>query len=188
MTSKLNTKSPRDGRQPDRPAKNASSNQAASVPISLYRQIAAELQTSKTMLDSLKVQNQQLVKQNQQLRAEIEKVVQSSLHLRQVADSFQPIASELGEISPSVVSSPPPDVPLRTPPPPTPPANPNPIETDTALLQEFFTEQESQPRRAAKASKSSELSGLSLVVAIILTVMVAFGLGFVGLRTFLPSR
>lgn len=187
MTSKLNTQSTRDGRQPDRPSRNASSNQAASVPISLYRQLSAELQTSKTMLDSLKAQNQQLVKQNQQLRAEIEKVVQSSLHLRQVADSFQPTDPEPSELTPSAIEGSATDAPLRSVSQPVPPTGSTKPEPDTAL-QEFFTEQDSQPRRVPKASKPSELSGLSLVVAILLTVLVAFGLGFVGLRTFLPSR
>jgi hypothetical protein len=55
-----------------------------SVPLSLYRELAAELQAAQVKLDSLNAQNQQLAKQNQQLRQEIETAVQSVLHLQQV--------------------------------------------------------------------------------------------------------
>jgi hypothetical protein len=39
-------------------------------------------------MDSLKAQNQNLVKQNQQLRQEVDKVVQSAQHLQQIVGSF----------------------------------------------------------------------------------------------------
>lgn len=59
-----------------------------SVPISVYRELAAELQQAREMVDSLNSQNQQLVKQNQQLRQQVEKVVQSAQHLQQIVGSF----------------------------------------------------------------------------------------------------
>ncbi|NET39889.1 MAG: hypothetical protein F6K19_49375 [Cyanothece sp. SIO1E1] len=62
---------------------------APAVPISVYRELAEELQATKSMLESVNGQNQQLAKQNQQLRQEIEKVVQSALQLRQMADANQ---------------------------------------------------------------------------------------------------
>ena len=61
-----------------------------SVPISVYRELAAELQQAREMVDSLKSQNQQLVKQNQQLQQQVEKVVQSAQHLQQIVASFGP--------------------------------------------------------------------------------------------------
>src|ERR671932_193136 len=75
---------PTDRYTPPTPANKYS----PSVPISVYRELAAELQTAQAMLDSLKAQNQQLVKQNQQLRQEVEKVVQSAQHLQQIVASF----------------------------------------------------------------------------------------------------
>ncbi|GAB4206523.1 MAG: hypothetical protein Fur006_63670 [Coleofasciculaceae cyanobacterium] len=59
-----------------------------SVPISVYRELAAELQQAREMVDSLKSQNQQLVKQNQQLQQQVEKVVQSAQHLQQIVAAF----------------------------------------------------------------------------------------------------
>ena len=58
-----------------------------SVPLSVYRELAVELQAAQALLDSLNVQNQHLTRQNQQLRQEIEKAVQSILHLQQVVDA-----------------------------------------------------------------------------------------------------
>jgi hypothetical protein len=188
MTSKLNNKSSRGGSTGGQPSGKAGNHYSPSVPISLYRQLSAELQATQAMLDSLKGQNQQLIKQNQQLRLEIEKVVQSTLQLRQVADSFQPmdlnaaveaVRTEAESAIDPYVSS----------------GNASPIppqggkaEPEAAFLQELFTEQESQPRRVPKAEKSSNLGGLGLIVVIFLTVMVAFGLGFVGLNILLPRR
>lgn len=64
-----------------------------SVPLSVYREVTTELQAAKAMLNSLHTQNQQLVKQNQQLRQEIEKVVQSVLHAQQIADATTKVNS-----------------------------------------------------------------------------------------------
>jgi TolA-binding protein len=61
---------------------------SASVPISVYRELAAELQAAQTTIDSLRSQNQQLVKQNQQLQQQVEKVVHSAQHLQQIVSSF----------------------------------------------------------------------------------------------------
>ncbi|NJL23707.1 MAG: hypothetical protein HC895_27585, partial [Leptolyngbyaceae cyanobacterium SM1_3_5] len=69
---------------------NASAGYAPSVPITVYRELAAELQATKTLLDSMNTQNQQLARHNQQLRQEIEQLAQSAINLRQSADAFQP--------------------------------------------------------------------------------------------------
>src|ERR671932_1404082 len=88
-----------------------------SVPISVYRELAAELQAAQAMLESLKAQNQQLVKQNQQLRQEVEKAVQSAQHLQQIVASF-------GSVSEAEVPRPQPTMPPEprfvAPPPPPP--------------------------------------------------------------------
>ncbi len=54
---------------------------APSVPISIYRELAAELQTTQSTLDALTQQNQQLIRQNQLLRTEIHRFVQSAEQL-----------------------------------------------------------------------------------------------------------
>ncbi|MCG5056491.1 MAG: hypothetical protein KA714_00305 [Limnoraphis sp. WC205] len=62
-----------------------------SVPISLYREVTAELQASKTTLNSLKTQNQQLVQQNQQLRRELENLTQAAIQLQQAINTAQKV-------------------------------------------------------------------------------------------------
>jgi cobalamin biosynthesis Mg chelatase CobN len=58
-----------------------------SVPLSVYRELALELQATQETIDALKTQNQQLARQNHHLRQEIEKVVQHVLYLQQVVDA-----------------------------------------------------------------------------------------------------
>lgn len=60
-----------------------------SVPISLYREVTAELHNSKTTLTSLKTQNQQLVQQNQQLRRELENLTQAAIQFQQAINTAQ---------------------------------------------------------------------------------------------------
>ncbi|MBH8555512.1 hypothetical protein I8751_24840 [Nostocaceae cyanobacterium CENA357] len=69
------------------PSKTSSPTYPPSVPISVYRELAAELQATQARLDALTGKNQQLVQENQLLRDEITKVVQSFLHLQNLVDS-----------------------------------------------------------------------------------------------------
>jgi FtsZ-binding cell division protein ZapB len=90
MTSNLNLEpsmrtSPAPGQTP------SGNTYAPSVPISVYRQLAAELQSAKATAELLNNQNQQLTRQNQQLRQEIERVVQAASQLQQMANSFQDV-------------------------------------------------------------------------------------------------
>lgn len=173
---------------PNPPANNPYS---PSVPISLYREVATELQSTKTQMDSLKLQNQELVQQNQQLRLEIERVVQTALKLRQVADSFQ--AGKL-----AVDSLPTPEVEIHFEHPPTPAApsaSPKPVEIETpevlppsAPKRKLVTEQPPQPRRKAQSERPSEISGWWLMLTIIVIVVTAFGTGFLIVRPLLPSK
>ncbi|MEK0179097.1 MAG: hypothetical protein EAZ78_03130 [Oscillatoriales cyanobacterium] len=77
---------------PDHNSSANSNNYSPSVPISLYREVTAELQSAQAMLDSLKTHNQQLVQQNQQLRREVETVVQASIYLQQAVNSAQSVS------------------------------------------------------------------------------------------------
>ncbi|MDY6807125.1 MAG: hypothetical protein SXA11_25395 [Cyanobacteriota bacterium] len=62
-------------------------NYSPSIPISLYREVTAELQGTKAELESVQNQNQQLVQQNQQLRREIEKLIGAAMQLQQTAST-----------------------------------------------------------------------------------------------------
>lgn len=58
----------------------------SAVPLSVYRQLAAELQATRAMLESVQFKNAQLDRQNQQLRGEIDRFARSALQLQQAAN------------------------------------------------------------------------------------------------------
>lgn len=58
-----------------------------SVPLSVYRDLAKELQTVQAKLDTLNAQNQQVVQENQLLRQEIAQAVEFVLRLQKLVDS-----------------------------------------------------------------------------------------------------
>lgn len=88
-----------------KPSSHTESTQAAptryapSVPMSVYRELAAELRTNKAVIDSLNSRNEQLLKQNQRLKREIHQVVQAALTLGQAAGVARP-ASQNGPSTP----------------------------------------------------------------------------------------
>lgn len=66
-------------------ARSASAQYAPSVPMTVYRELAAELRANKAVIDSLNDRNQQLLQQNQLLKREIHNVVQAASSLSQAA-------------------------------------------------------------------------------------------------------
>jgi len=70
---------------PVNPIQSAPTHYAPSVPMSVYRELAAELRANKAVIDSLNSRNQQLLAQNQRLKQEIHNVVQATLNLGQFA-------------------------------------------------------------------------------------------------------
>jgi cobalamin biosynthesis Mg chelatase CobN len=62
-------------------------NYSPSVPLSVYRDLAAELQAAQARINALTAQNQQIIQENQLLRQEIAKAVQSVLHLQNLLDT-----------------------------------------------------------------------------------------------------
>ncbi|MBD2529186.1 hypothetical protein H6G97_06220 [Nostoc flagelliforme FACHB-838] len=58
-----------------------------SVPLSVYKELSTELQAAQVRLNALTTQNQQLAQENQLLRQEITKVVESFSHLQNFVDS-----------------------------------------------------------------------------------------------------
>ncbi|MGJ3247796.1 MAG: hypothetical protein ACFE0I_17175 [Elainellaceae cyanobacterium] len=69
-----------------RQAQSVSNSYAPSVPLSVYRELAEELQTIKAQLETVTQQNQQLHQQNQQLHQQIDQVFQSALSLHQLVN------------------------------------------------------------------------------------------------------
>lgn len=172
------------------PMAGASSNaHRASVPITVYRELAAELQATQVQLESLHEQNQRLLQQNQQLRAEIDNVLNSTQQLQQVVRSFE-IDTLPSEPFPKMIipgekkkTAPLPPPEILSPPPPQPENRP--FESPENLIAEV---QEPFPRPSRSAESSSEISGWMLFGAIFLIIMTAFGTGFLVVRPLLNNN
>ena len=195
---------------PDNTSPENSNTYSPSVPISLYREVTAELQAAQAMLDSLKTHNQQLVQQNQQLRREVETVVQVSQQLQQVVNSAQSVTQTGMPQMPSVKFNFSVEPEQRTPAtsetnsalpqaPPTPQTVafpfplPEPEPTAPSMPQplpeQLFTEVPEIPYRLrSKPKKASDLSGLWLAIAIFLIVITAFGGGYLVVRPLLMKK
>lgn len=68
--------------------------QPPSVPLSVYRELADELKSAQIQIDALTSKNHKLVQENQLLRQEITKVVESLLHLQKLVDVPTPPATK----------------------------------------------------------------------------------------------
>ncbi len=184
-----------------------SNTYSPSVPISLYREVTAELQAAQAMLDSLKTHNQQLVQQNQQLRREVETVVQVSQQLQQVVHSAQNVTQtgmpqmppvkfnfSVEPVGPapatsranSSVPQPPQTVAFPF---PLPEAEPIAPPMPQTVPEQLFTEIPETPYRVrSQAKKASDLNGLWLAIAIFLIVIAAFGAGYLVVRPLLKGK
>ncbi len=137
------------------------------VPISVYRELAAELQAARAMLEVLNNQNQQLFQQNQQLRHEIDKVARATQNLQQFASAFP--AVEAGQ-TPKLIN----------------PANS--AEHRPGFLGQqigpdgwILEQEEVRPRRSIN-TKKPEVNNFVLLLAIVLIVITAFGTSFLIVR------
>lgn len=180
----------------------ASVAHAPAVPISVYREVVAELQATKTAMESMKTENQKLAQQNQQLRQEIEKTVQAALQLRKFSNAIQPASTAPAPRVDLTIDEPTFQIPVM---PPRMPAEsiaergasiaePLPPHLELKPLEpieeKLIIEQDSKPRRKIKPEKDSyiELNGWMLAVVIGLIVVSAFGAGFLLVRPLLsPS-
>lgn len=183
-----------------------------SVPISLYREVMAELQTTQAHLNALKEENRELHQENQQLHQEIEQIINSVMHLQQVTGhSYQPMSSNA---MPASISQPAPMPPntsqgsaSRDPSTVGSQANSTQSNSESASVpfvspfatgapgglsnesEPLFTEQqEPRPRRGSRSPKSSEVGGIWLFVSIFLIVVSAFGIGFFFIRPFIQQN
>jgi hypothetical protein len=160
------------------------------------------------MVDSLNVKNQQLTQQNYQLRQEIERVVQSTLSLRQWVEPAQSISADaqlpVGGLSPHHLSHPLPRQSVG--------ARPHhergveqqsPTYEETAIASELaaklrggeapsisdtlFTEEAERPQSLSSASRPRDLGGIWLITTIVVIIVTAFGAGFLVVSPFLRS-
>jgi len=176
-------------------------NNARSVPISIYRELAAELQATRVMLESLNNQNQQLYEQNQQLRREIEKVVHSAIYLKQVADASVPGIRQADFIHPEMRSEST-DISylrqLNKLPQQNLGGNPPTLGVEAfddgeplmPIFQEKLVTEQAQGRyrRNSNLDRNAEINGWWLTLAIVLIVVTAFGAGYLFMRPLLIKR
>lgn len=175
------------------------SNYAPSVPISVYRELAAELKATKARVDALTGQNQQLTQQNQMLRQEILRFAQAADQLRQAVeptaaaplaysepareelrlDESESLSERMGEgvshlaAQMTRIVKAPSAPPARRP-------KPRPKEP------QLFTEQRPERLQSESgANRSQEMSGLWLATTILLIVVSAFGAGFLIMKPLL---
>jgi hypothetical protein len=170
-----------------------SNHYSPSVPISVYRELAAELSSTRTQMETYKFQNQQLVEQNQKLRLEIERVVQSTLHLRQVADGYTVARSQMDYPvdygMPKAPSHPMPQAMSEVVPKPRPSGNKaTPSDRHDGSDPVLFTEQPAPQPQRSPGRDGKDLNGWMLALIIGLIVVTAFGTGFLLVRPLLSNR
>ncbi|MEO0397095.1 MAG: hypothetical protein AAF243_14070 [Cyanobacteria bacterium P01_A01_bin.137] len=166
-----------------------------SVPVSVYRELAAELQATKAMVDSLSAQNTHLNNQNHLLRQNIHQMVQVALQLGHHAGVAHPAEAEM------TFSTQPTHQPLDLHPHPQSERHVQPIAPleneprvpqrpkPKAALSKVFTEHTGENRRySLESSASGSLSTLWLIVSIAIIILTAFGAGFLIMRPLIGDR
>jgi hypothetical protein len=176
-----------------------------SVPLSVYRELANELQTAQAQLNTLTAKNQQITQENQLLRQEMTKLIQSCLRLQKLVDfPVQP---------PTVPNNPPPRTapegkstaqpsasakarPRQQAPRPRPPAGsevpgkkgqPSPVSVPVMEMmpptpQPVFIEEQEVRYYASTEPETKEISGWWLVISILLIMLTAFSAGYLVVR------
>lgn len=176
---------------PDQSPLNGANTYSPSVPISVYRELAAELQATQAMLDSINLQNQeivaqnqQLVTQNQQLRLEINNIVKSALRIQQVASAWQSHeenvqAGDYASTSPDYNSE------LSSPEAIDPQASfENPfVSRNSEKL--FIEHSENRYRRNQKSKSLAHFGNWQIILIVVLIITVAFGTGYLFIRPLL---
>jgi len=173
--------------------------------MSVYRELAAELQTAQAQLDALTAKNQKLAQENQLLRQEIIKVVQSFLHLQKLVDAPTPPPATPSD-RPAPHTSP--DVKGATQPtakearprqqvsrsrPPASPEVPSsksdrshvcvPVtEMMSSIPQTVFIEEQEVRYDRSTESEVKEVSGWWLLITILLIMLTAFSAGYLVVR------
>jgi hypothetical protein len=187
-------------------AQPATPTYAASVPISVYREISSDLQVTQAMNASLKAENHKLIQQNQQLRQELDRLVQSAVHTQQAishlsldaldrqsdrsgsdAEISEDFAAEFSTVRAKASANlgAKPKAPKRVA-----PTRPYPSGIPDAYYEEHRFEQEAprMVRMPAQAGRPVELNRWSMGLIMGLIVLSAFGAGFLIVRPLLPSK
>ncbi|MBD2353918.1 hypothetical protein H6G41_04660 [Tolypothrix sp. FACHB-123] len=175
-----------------------------SVPLSVYRELADELQVAQAQLKTLGVKNQQLTQENQLLRQEMTKLIQSCLRLQKLVDfpGQQPNQphSQAPSTSNEGKNTTPPKAgtktrPRQQVPRPRPPVSEvpgkksQPASVSTPVMemmqpksQPVFIEEQEVRYYAANEPETKEISGWWLIISILLIMLTAFSAGYLVVR------
>jgi hypothetical protein len=165
---------------------------APSVPLYVYRELATELKATQAKLDAATQQNQQLEQQNQLLRQEIAKVVQSFSHLQKLVESHPQPSHPPSKQGTSQVKTP------AKPSSPQPPATrPRPrmvnetnhyVNLNYPIPETFLIEEQEVSYHRPMQKKVKEFSGFWLAVCIVLIILSAVTAGYFIVRPLLQNE
>lgn len=193
---------------------NMGQNASPAVPLSVYRELAAELQATQTMLDSLNAQNRQLRKSNQHMQLELDQIIESAQKMQQISApahqatqqqvaqelQAQPRAQKKNRVArsqsprsqaqqgrPLQPFQPAPQtqpVPFRAS-----PVGPPPSDREVAVqsLNRMLSDRDAPRSRPKLSSDRRDLSTWWLMLIVLFIVITAFGTGFLLVRPFLSS-
>ncbi|MBD2456204.1 hypothetical protein H6G80_19265 [Nostoc sp. FACHB-87] len=176
----------------------ASPNHPSSVPLYVYRELAAELEATQAQLDALNAKNQQLVQENKFLRQEIAKVLQSVSQLQKLVDfrvpeskDSNPPSRASGEVK-NFPKQPKKEARPRSqsarPRPAAPPKakrRPFPlpvVEIGSPQPETIFIEEQPVSYYPSREPEKREINGWGLVITIVLVMLTAFGAGYLIVR------
>ncbi|NJK99746.1 MAG: hypothetical protein HC910_03945 [Spirulinaceae cyanobacterium SM2_1_0] len=161
-------------------------HQRSAVPISVYRELAAELQTARAEIADLKKQNQQLLSRNQRLRQETDKLAIAFNNLQRLnaeSDDYGQPTSPGAETR----SNPTPATPFRAAPEFSTPENsadyPFPDHPSEPLVGEI----PASPSPNRGLTSSGDVSGWLIGIAITLIAFTTFGIAFLTVRPLLTN-
>jgi cobalamin biosynthesis Mg chelatase CobN len=199
------------------PKTQPSTNQGycASVPLSVYRELAAELQATQATMNSLSEQNQKLKGENQLLRQEITKAVQSIMQLqksteplasynpelytpanfdREINQIYQPVTEPRQSANRSRNSSGNPQQQKSRPrkssnsSAPKKQFRPEPTPEYFPVSEPVYFEEQEVRYYPSRKKEPPEANGWVLVIAIVLIIVTAFGAGYLVVRPLLQNN
>lgn len=184
MKFKANEAASRNSQASNQASHQTPGQPSPSVPISVYRELAAELQATRGMVDSLNVKNQDLTVQNQKLRQEIYRFAQSAIALQTlVAPTQLPVSSPQVAQPPTTTDRHPSwedaaaasaiAAKLRA-------------NDPTSSYEELLTGSQELPH-LPQEKRPRDLGGMWLTLTIVLIMVTAFGAGFLVVRPLLPT-
>ena len=188
------------------PNNQYSNNQGytASVPLSVYRDLAAELQRQQAVVDSLSAKNQLLSQENQLLRQEIAKAVNSVMQLQQLlhtqsTTSYNPEVYPTANVNAHQPPSPQPQQTIKPQPRKPRPVAPKKIKINRApqpqpapeyfpMAEPVYIEEQEVRYYPYSHTRKAEANGWMLLIAILLIVLTAFGAGYLIVRPLLAKH